>query len=91
MATYYAIADIAHELGCSVQLVRRHARAGRLKGVNIGTGRHREWRFTREAVDQFLRRCESAAPEAERPKFHTRRYRKSIKCGETELRLAKLG
>jgi excisionase family DNA binding protein len=58
-------ADVARLLNLrDVDVVCRLAREGRLRGVRVG---RRLWRFTRDAVDSFLRGDRADAPAGPGP------------------------
>lgn len=48
--TTYTPSDVADILHCSRQTVYNYLRTGQLRGVHIG----RDWRVTKQAVEDFL-------------------------------------
>lgn len=64
-AAYHGMrpADIAADLGCTVEHVHDLIRQGELRAVNIGTARRPYYRVPRAAYEDFLRR-RTVRPEA---------------------------
>ncbi|MEA2708364.1 MAG: hypothetical protein QOF78_965 [Phycisphaerales bacterium] len=48
--TFYTVAETAMILKCSARQVSRLIQAKRLMAIDIGTGRHRDYRIAREAL-----------------------------------------
>lgn len=51
---WFNVAAAAEYTGFSRHYIRDAANAGRLKGSRPGGGRSGHWRFTREALDEFV-------------------------------------
>ena len=54
MQEYYSIADVARLFKLHQNTVRNHRKAGLLKGQKIG----RQWRFTEQDIEEYLKRME---------------------------------
>jgi len=60
-------------LGVSDQTIRRRALEGLLKGVRVGPGKTADWRFSRDAVNDFI---EMHTQNGQKPKPQRRRRRR---------------
>ena len=50
----YSIKEVADHLGFSPEVVRLWCRNGDIGAQKIGAGTKRQWRISRESVDEFM-------------------------------------
>jgi excisionase family DNA binding protein len=49
------IDQLTERLQSSRRTIERHVRSGRLRAIDLGTGKHRDLRFEEEDVEAFLK------------------------------------
>jgi excisionase family DNA binding protein len=54
-AFYYTVQQVAKIMNVGVFVVRRLLKQGKLKGVDIGSGKYRYWRVSEEDLANFLK------------------------------------